>query len=347
MSSARSPLLTRLVHRAPKVELHVHFEGSIGPSMLLELARRHDIQPAGGERGVEGLRERYRFSTFRSFIDLYLLISDSLRTPADFSDAIEHVAAGLAAQQVVYAEMTVTPMTHVGQGVEPQAVIEGLDEGRRRAGTMHGVDLAWVFDVVRTLPQQAEPTLAMARQAEGVVALGFSGPEPDGQSFEPFIETFARARSEGFAVLPHAGEHAGPQSIRGALEDLGGRRIGHGVRCVEDPDLVRHLVETQTPLEVCPSSNVALGVCESLPQHPLPRLMEAGLAVSINSDDPPLFNTTLVEEYERCIDAFGWDEATVRSLLANAVEHSLLGEGRKAQLIEAQDNTDLEPPRDG
>lgn len=339
MSSAPSASLTRIVRETPKVELHVHLEGSIGPSMLLELAQRHGLALPGSERGEQGLRERYVFSSFRAFIELYLAISDALRTPADFSDAVAHVAAGLAAQNVVYAEMTFTPMTHVAQGQAAEAVIEGIEDGRRRALRDHGVELAWVFDVVRTLPEQAAPTLEMAQRAEGVAALGFAGPERDGQSFEPFVQIFERARADGFAVLPHAGEHAGPASIWGALRDLGGRRIGHGVRCLEDPRLVDHLVDNQIPLEVCPSSNVALGVFESLAEHPIVTLMQRGVPVSINSDDPPLFNTTLVEEYERCIEAFGWDEAVVRGLLEASVQQSLLGDARKAELLAAQRRT--------
>jgi adenosine deaminase len=169
-----------------------------------------------------------------------------------------------------------------------------------------------------------------------VVGLGFSGPEQRPHDVEVFVPVFARARACGLASLPHAGEMAGPDSIVAALDRLGARRIGHGVRCLEDPALVRRLRDDAIPLEVCPTSNVALGVVPSLDAHPLPRLLDAGLAVSLASDDPPLFATTLGDEYRRCAVAFGWDATRVLALARAAVTHACMPEADKRRLHEDQ-----------
>jgi adenosine deaminase len=333
------PSIAALIEGLPKVELHVHLEGSIPPATALALARRRGVSLPGAEGGVEGLRARYRFSDFRSFIDLYLAISSTLVEAEDFEEAVAEVGRDLAAQNVRYAEMTVTPMTHVARGVGDAVLLDGLVRGRARAREEHGVELAWVFDIVRTLPDQAAPTLELALRGRdhGVVGLGLSGPEARPHDIEALAPVFARARAEGLASLPHAGEMAGPESVRAALDRLGAHRIGHGVRSLEDPALVERLVAERIPLEVCPSSNVALGVVPSLREHPLPALIDAGIELSLASDDPPLFGTSLVEEFRRSARAFGFDATTIRHLAAAAVRHACLAERRKAELLAAQD----------
>jgi adenosine deaminase len=245
---------------------------------------------------------------------------------------------------VVYAEATFTPMTHVARGVDPDAMLAGLAEGRARAREEHGVELRWVFDIVRSLPDQAEPTLELALRGReiGVVGLGFSGPEARGIPAQPFAPVFARARAGGLRSLPHAGEMAGPQSIREALTWLQADRLGHGVRAVDDPALLRELADRGVPLEVCPTSNLGIGLYPSLEQHPLPRLLAAGLQVSLASDDPPMFATSLVDELRRCARAFAWDAAQVRALAANAVRHSFMDARAQAELLAAQDRVAAE-----
>lgn len=332
------PALEAFIRACPKVELHVHLEGSLLPELALRLARRRNIDLPGAERGEQGLREAYRFTSFHDFLNIYIALSSTLQQAEDFADAVVGVGEALAAQQVRRAEMTFTPMTHVARGVDPDAMLDGLAEGRRRARQQHGVELAWVFDVVRSLPEQAEQTLALALQAreDGVIALGVGGPEGPAWSVAPLASMFARGKAEGLKSVPHAGEQWGAPSLRETLDLLAPDRIGHGVRCLEDAGIVAELRDRGIPLEVCPSSNVALGVSASWDAHPLPRLMEAGLAVSLGSDDPPLFGTTLIEEYRRCAATFGWGRQELLAIAQAAVEQSFMGEGAKVSLLAEQ-----------
>ncbi|MFO7564250.1 MAG: adenosine deaminase [Enhygromyxa sp.] len=329
-----SPDLDALISELPKVELHVHLEGSIVPELALRLAARRGVRLPGAEEGVEGLRRAYRFRSFRDFLEVYVALSSTLQQAEDFADAVFGVAEQLAAQRVRWAEVTFTPMTHVARGVDADAMLDGLAQGRARAREELGVELAWVFDVVRSLPEQADATLELALRGRehGVIAIGVGGPEGPKWSVAPLASMFARARAEGLKSVPHAGEQWGAPSLRETLELLAPDRIGHGVRCLEDPEITRELIDRQVKLEVCPSSNVALGVVASVAEHPLPRLLEAGLAVSLGSDDPPLFGTTLVDEYRRCAHAFGWGPEELLAIAAAAVEHSFMPEDRKQAL---------------
>ncbi|MCY1077077.1 adenosine deaminase [Archangium lansingense] len=333
-----APELEALIRQLPKAELHLHLEGSIQPEMALSLARKHGISLPGAAEGIEGLRRHYRFASFEQFLTLYLAISQCLVDAGDFTAITVDLARVLAAQNVRYAEVTITPMTHVERGVPEAVLLEGLAEGRARAHRAHGVELAWVLDIMRDRTEHAEPTLELALRGreQGVIGLGLSGQEQARWPLEFFASIFSRAREGGLHSLPHAGEFRGPEGIWESLRWLGAERLGHGVRCLEDPALVEYLAEHQIPLEVCPSSNVALHVCPGLEQHPLPKLMEAGLSVSLASDDPPLFSTSLTDEYLRCAATFGWSVETVLSLAAAAVEHSFLPESRKRELLTAQ-----------
>lgn len=332
------PAIDRLIRALPKAELHVHLEGSLLPELALKLAARRGLRLPGDERGVEGLREAYRFRNFGDFLKVYVAISRTLEQAEDFCDAVVDVAANLARQQVRYAEMTFTPMTHVARGVDADAMLDGLAEGRRRARDEHGVELAWVFDIVRSLPEQADATLALAlRERErGVVALGVGGPEGPRWPNEPLAPAFARAKAEGLRSVPHAGEQDGPASLRSTLALFEPDRIGHGVRCIEDPALMAELRDRGIPLEVCPTSNLALGVATSLATHPLPALQAAGIRLSLASDDPPLFGTSLLDEYLRCAAAFGWTRAQVLAIADAAIEHSFMPPSLAASLRAAQ-----------
>jgi adenosine deaminase len=320
------PGLATLIRALPKAELHVHLEGSLLPELALRLAERRGVRLPGDERGVEGLREAYVFRNFGDFLKVYVALSRTLAQAEDFCDAVVGVAANLARQHVRYAEMTFTPLTHVARGVDADAMLDGLAEGRRRAREQHGVELAWVFDIVRSLPEQAEPTLALAlrERTRGVVALGVGGPEGPRWPNEPLAPAFMRAKAEGLRRVPHAGEQDGPASLRSTLALFDPDRIGHGVRCIEDAALLDELVRRGIPLEVCPTSNLALGVAPSLAAHPLPALRAAGVRVSLGSDDPPLFGTSLLDEYLRCAAAFGWTRADVLALADAAIEHSFM-----------------------
>ncbi len=331
--SRLDPRVAALIRALPKAELHVHLEGSLLPELALRLAERRGVQLPGAERGLEGLREAYRYRHFGDFLRVYVAISSTLQQAEDFSDAVAGVAEQLAAQNVRWAEITFTPMTHVARGVDAQAMLAGLAEGRSRARTL-GVEIAWVFDIVRSLPHQAEATLALALQArdQGLIGLGVGGPEGPRWPTEPLAPVFARAKAEGLRSVPHAGEQDGPASVRTTLALLDPDRIGHGVRSIEDRELLAELRDRGIALEVCPSSNVALQVVPSLAAHPLPELLAAGIELSLGSDDPPLFGTTLVDEYLRCAEVFGWTIDDVVALASAAVEQSFMPVERRDAL---------------
>ena len=325
----------------PKVELHVHLEGSIQPGTLVELARRHGVKlPAQDE---DGLRAWYTFRDFRHFIDVYLTISGLLRQQQDFELIVYDFGREMARQHIRYAEITFTPFTHLWQdkGLTPEDLIEGLEAGRQQAAQELGVEMAWVLDIPRNLSFTdgvytgfaSDPTveMALAWRERGVVALGLGGNEV-GAPPEPFAPAFARARAGGLHSVPHAGEMAGPESIWGVLRALGAERIGHGVRAVEDATLVDHLVEHRIPLEVSPTSNLRLGVYPSYAAHPFRQLWDAGAYLTVNSDDPPLFNTSLTQEYFVLIDHFGFTATDLERITLNALGASFLPDERKATL---------------
>ncbi|MBN1812539.1 MAG: adenosine deaminase [Anaerolineae bacterium] len=318
--------------RMPKVELHVHLEGSIRPATLLRLARRNGFDlPA---KDVEGLQDFYRFRNFAHFIEVYVTITCCLQTQDDYCLIAYEFGADCARQNVRYAEVTFSIFTNVTYaGLPWQAIVEGLNAGRARARAEFGVDWRWVFDIVRDVPDTQDQVveIAIAAQDQGVVALGLGGSE---KGFPPelFVQSFERARQAGLHSLPHAGEIASPESIWNALKLLHAERIGHGVRCVEDPALIDYLREQQVPLEVCPTSNVCLGVFPSYEAHPLRRLWDDGLLITVNSDDPPLFNTDLNHEYEVLVDHFGFTADELEQVSLNALRASFLPKTEKAQL---------------
>jgi adenosine deaminase len=325
--------LHAFIRAMPKVELHVHLEGSIRPETLLTLARRNSV--ALPYDTVDGLREWYRFIDFPHFVDVYLAITSCLRTAADIELIAREFLIGQAEQNIVHSEVTYTAYTvfeHCGIAFEDQ--IAAINRARAWAERELGVAMALVLDIAREeAPAEGMISARWAVEAfgRGVDAFGLGGYEV-GHPPEKHAEAFAYARAHGLPSVPHAGETEGPASIWGALRALEARRIGHGVRCLEDPALVAYLREAQIPLEVCPTSNVCLGVAPSLAEHPLPKLLAEGLYVTINSDDPPLFNTSLTEEYLCCADAFGFDAETVQALSLNALRASLLPAAEKAAL---------------
>jgi adenosine deaminase len=327
--------LNDFIRRMPKVELHVHLEGSIRPETLIELASRNGVAlPADT---VEGLRRWYRFTDFKHFIEIYLTISSCLCGPQDIELIARDFLRNQAAQNVRYSEVTFTPYTHfsTNRRIPFDEQLDALTRAREWAARELKAHCGWVFDIARN-QRPVEHSLTVAEWAvsgkeNGVVALGLGGLEA-GNPPEWFEEAFNCARAAGLASVPHAGEIAGAESVRGAVETLQAQRIGHGVRCLEDPQLVAALRERQIPLEVCPTSNVCLDVAPSIAEHPLPRLLAEGLYVTINSDDPPMFNTTLTGEYLRVAETFGFDAEAIEQLALNAVRASLLPEAARSKM---------------
>jgi aminodeoxyfutalosine deaminase len=313
--------------RMPKVELHVHLEGAMRPAVLLELARRNRVElPANDEAG---LKRWFRFRDFEQFVEVYLTCSRALREPEDFHFLALDFLAEQAVQNVVYSEVHFTISTHVAAGRDGEGIRQALQEAVAEGERRWGVTMRLIPDIVRNVgPAAADVTLewALAGRASGlVVALGLSGSEARFPN-EPFREHFAAARAAGLHAVAHAGEHAGPESVRSALEVCGAERIGHGVRSIEDPDLVAELAARGIPLEVCPSSNVCLKVVSDLAEHPFDRLYRAGVALSVNSDDPPFFGTNLTKELLALHRTFGYGAEELGRLAFGALGQSFLPE---------------------
>jgi adenosine deaminase len=327
--------LEDFIRAMPKVELHVHLEGSIQPETLLMLARRNNISlPADT---VEGLRKWYTFTDFAHFIEIYFAICSCICTPDDVELIARQFLQGQAEQNIRYSEVIFTPYTHYDSEVSisfPDQ-LAALSRARQWAETELGVRVNWAPDISRNVrPLEHGLTVAdwaISGKDQGIVALGIGGPEIDHPP-ELFVDAFARARDAGLASLPHAGETVGPASVWGAIKTLHANRIGHGVRCIEDSELVVYLRDTQLPLDVSPTSNVCLGVAPSLAEHPLPRLLDERLYVTINSDDPPMFNTTLTNEYLQIANTFGFGVDTIEQLVLNGVRATLLPQAERAQM---------------
>lgn len=322
---------TDFFRRIPKVELHVHLEGSIRPETVLQLAKRHGAElPA---TTVDGLREWYRFRDFPHFVEVYVAVSKCIKTADDLELIAREFLKGQAEQNILHSEVTFTASTiERFVGIPWKEQQEALLRAMRYGEEELGVTMGLILDIVRgCAPEVALEVAKSSISSEGVIALGLAGEECRGTA--QYAEAFAIARDVGFPIVPHAGETMGADSIWEVLEYTNPLRIGHGVRCLEDPSLVRELRDRQIPLEVCPGSNVALGVFPSLAEHPLPRLMDEGLYVTVNSDDPPMFDTSLTDEFERCSETFDFDEDVVWSLCLNAARASLLPDEKKAALI--------------
>jgi adenosine deaminase len=316
----------------PKVELHVHLEGTMGPETLLALAREHAVElPASDAAGVA---RWFRFRDFDHFVEIFVTCSRVLRRPEDFHRLALDFLAGQARQNVVYTEAHFTISTHLAHGADGEGVLQALEEARSEGRRRWGVELALVPDIVRNLEvERADATVewALAGRGRGVVALGIAGIEA-GYENAPFVEHFAAARRGGLHRVAHAGEHGGPESIRSALDELGAERIDHGVRSVDDPALVARLAREAVPLDVCPSSNVCLGVFPDLASHSFDRLYRAGVPLTVGSDDPPFFATTLSGEYRRLAETFGYGAAELAGLSLTALRSSFLPEEHKARL---------------
>ncbi len=321
------------IRKMPKVELHVHLEGSVRPETLLRLAARHHVSlPA---ETVEGIRDWYTFRDFNHFVEIYMTISSCLRSADDLELITREFLVGQAKQNVLYSEVTFTPYNQlVNCGIGFHEQLNAVNRAREWGEKELGVRMGMIVDIPREHPPEVGEQVAtwvIDRYGDGVIALGLAGPEK-GNPPEKFRNAFDRVRKSGIPCILHAGETDGPTSIWNAIEVAAPARIGHGVRAIEDASLVEYLKRAQLPLEVCPSSNVCLGVFPSLAEHCLPQLIASGLRVSINSDDPPMFNTTLAGEYIACAMTFGWEKATLRKLVMSALDITLVPSSERREM---------------
>ena len=318
----------------PKAELHVHHVGSASPRTVAELAARHEGTtrvPADPEL----LADYFTFRDFRHFIEVYLSVVDLIRDAADVWTLTYDIARDMAAQQIRYAELTLTPYSAVVRGIPAEEFCAAIEDARRRALVDHRVQLAWCFDIPGEAGvPSADVTLdvALRQRPDGLVSFGLGGLE-HGVPRVQFAPHFAAARAAGLHSVPHAGESTGPQSIWDAIRHLAAERIGHGIAAAQDPPLLEYLAENHLTLEVCPTSNVRTRAVADLAHHPLPALVAAGVPVTINSDDPPMFSTTLNHEYAVAAKLLGLDAGGTAQLARTAVEASFLDGIGKRQLI--------------
>ena len=315
----------------PKAELHVHLEGSIRPSTLLRLAARRGIDlPADSE---EGLQEWFKFRDFDEFLEVYLTISRCLRDPEDFQLAARAFLEERARENILYTEAHLTISTHMANGAPADEVADALADTVRDGERDLGVTLRWIPDIVRNVDYgRADQTLewALENRERYVVALGLSGKES--YPSQPFAEHFEVAAAEGLHRTVHAGEQTGAAAIWDALELCGAQRIGHGIRAVEDPSLLAALAERCVPLEVSPTSNVALGMVPFWEEHPLPELAAAGVLWSVNSDDPALFDVNLADEYLRVAELMELDASGLAGLSTTALGQAFVTGEERATL---------------
>ena len=316
----------------PKAELHLHLEGAIPVPTLWELIEHHGGDPL--IKTEAQLVDWFTYSDFAHFMETWNWMNGFLRTYDDFTFASEAVARHLVAQNIVYAESFFSPSDFRAHGLKPQGIARAIRAGLDR---VDGVEIALIVDLVRDRgPEGTAQTLAAVKEVSaetGIIGIGIGGFEA-AHPPEQFADVYNDAREAGFRLTAHAGEEAGPESVWGALLALGAERIGHGVRSIEDPQLIDHLVERQIPLEVCPTSNLRTGVVAHWDQHPVGRLIDAGVKVTINTDDPAMFDANLAEEFSILEERFGLDEAAIKRLSLAVVESSWADEATLVRLTE-------------
>jgi adenosine deaminase len=316
--------------RVPKVELHVHLEGAIPHEALFAL-----IQKYGGDSSVpdvSALARRFEYKDFPQFIEAWSWKSQFLREYDDYRHIAELTARDMAGQGIRYAEVFFSSSDPVRHGLSVQEVAWAVRAGLARVPE---IEIALIADLVRDFgPESEMVTLAQLKEAKGlgVVGIGIGGSE---QKYPPapFKQLYEEARSMGFRTTAHAGEAAGAQSIWDAVRKLEVERIGHGTRAWEDPELVEHLVSHRIPVEMCPVSNVRTGVVRSLREHPIRQYFEAGMLVTVNTDDPKMFQTRLADEYRLLEQEFGFTKTDIHELILSAIRASWLPEDRKKTLV--------------
>ena len=335
-----------LIRRMPKAELHIHREGAVRPETLLDLGRRHGVDYPFSD--AAGAREWFRFRDFPHFIEVYVAICNCLLTVEDYDRVTYELAREAARQNIRYLEVTIAPASLIAprNSATPDVVLAGCRAGAKRALADFGVRIQFILDAVRSRPPEHVMALAewvAANQGDGLVGLGLGGSEV-GYPAMQHAAAIRHARERGVRISLHAGETVGPESVWEALE-AGSERIGHGVTSVHDPALVRHLAERGIVLEVSPTSNICLGVAPSYAEHPFRALYDAGVTLTVNTDDPPMFGATLTGEYLALAEHCGFSLDELIELNLNAVRAAFLPDDERAALL-AEYETEIAGLRD-
>ncbi|MGW5633817.1 adenosine deaminase [Streptomyces sp. NPDC003832] len=318
----------------PKAELHLHIEGTLEPELAFALAERNGVELPYAD--TEALREAYRFEDLQSFLNLYYELMAVLRTERDFEDLADAYLARAAAQGVRHAEIFFDPQAHLARGLSMGTVVEGLGRALDRAEADHGVSTRLILCFLRD--ESAESALATLDAArpylDRITGVGLDSAEV-GHPPAKFREVYEVAAALGLRRVAHAGEEGPPEYITEALDVLGVERVDHGLRCVESPELVKRLVRDRVPLTLCPLSNVRLRTVDTLADHPLPAMLDAGLMCTVNSDDPAYFGGYAGDNFDAVRSALGLSEGRLRELARNSFLASFLDddEDRRARYL--------------
>jgi aminodeoxyfutalosine deaminase len=325
--------LSSFLRRLPKAELHLHLEGTIAPETLVELSRRHDAEPLTLAQ-AEAL---YQYTDFTGFLMAFKAVSERLRTPEDYELITYRMAEQLAAQGIVHAEVYVAVgVIYFWGRSEFEPLFTGMEGARMKAEQDFGISICWIFDAVRHFGVEPAARVfrkaaEMRREHPSIIGIGIGGDERRGPA-ELFRDLYAEARDAGLRLTVHAGEAAGPESIWGAL-NIGAERLGHALTAIHDPELVHVLAERQIPVEICMTSNLRTGCCTRLQEHPVRQYFDSGLMVTLNSDDPAMFGSSLEEEFLLAHNEFGFTEEHLRELAANSIEASFLPPEQKVRWL--------------
>ncbi len=341
------PLIDEFIKTLPKAELHLHLEGTVDPPTLSELSRRHptplqstngrytNLEDSGRVLSEEEARALYQYKDFTGFLLAFKAVTERLRTADDYELVTYRMMQKLHAQNVVHAEVYISVGVVHWRGQEFAPLFEGAERGRQRGERDFGMSLYWIFDAVRHFGvDEAQRVVDEAIRLRGsnVVGIGLGGDERRAGP-ERFREIYEQAAAHGLRLTVHAGETVGPESIWSALRELKPDRIGHGLHATDDPELVRHLAEKKIPIEACITSNIMTGCCSKVQEHPIRKLFDAGVPVTLNSDDPDMFRTSLVREYQIAQKTFGFTEHELRELARNSFRTSFLPAERKRELL--------------
>src|SRR6266481_6448139 len=326
------------IRALPKAELHLHLEGSVAPQTLVELRKRH-----GRDSTVADAESLYQYQDFSGFLMAFKTLTDDLQTPDDYELITYRLMEQLKAENVLHAEVYVSVGVCLWRKLDFEAIFEGLERGRERGEKDFGVSLLWIFDAVRQFgPEPAQEVFELAAKFRdrNVIAVGIGGDEQKAPP-ELFRDAYAHAAAQGLRLTAHAGESAGPESIWGAL-NLGAERIGHGLTASQDSELIEELATRQIPVEICITSNLRTGCCPKISDHPVRRYFDQGLMLTLNTDDPAMFGTTLTREYERAQAEFGFTDEHLRELARNSFEASFLPPEKKVHFLNLLDSAAIQ-----
>ena len=343
---------SQFIRSLPKAELHLHLEGTVEPTTLLELAQRHPqaFEPAANSRykdvsqvdllAPRAVEKLYQYENFAGFLNAFKTVGEQMRTPEDFELVTYKMMERLRGEGVLHAEVYVSAGILQWRGQQFEPFFEGIEAGRKRGEKDFGVSVLWIVDAVRHFGTEAgkrvvDEAIRLSRTHESIAGIGIGGDEARGPA-EQFKALYQNAKENGLHLVAHAGESAGPESVWAALH-IGSERIGHGLNAIADPDLVQELAERQIPIEINITSNLRTGCCRKIQDHPLRRYFDEGLMVTLNSDDPAMFGSWIANEYQIAQENFAFTDEHLRELARNSFEASFLPAEQKLKFLKIVD----------